>query len=149
MSVRKSRKSKVGRKPKINDLTLGKLRDAFLLGCSDAEACFYAEIHPDTLYEYQKKNPEYTEQKKLYKSNPVLLARRTVVEALKTDPNLALKYLERKLSDEFSLKQTVNTHIEESSKITGFNYIVPKGSVIPEDLYNKEGKRIDVIVSKE
>jgi len=51
MSVNKSRKSKAGRKPKMNSITLGKLREAFLLGCSDAEACFCAEIHPDTLYE--------------------------------------------------------------------------------------------------
>jgi hypothetical protein len=33
----------------------------------------------------------------------VLMARKTVVEAIKEDPNLALKFPERKKRDEFSL----------------------------------------------
>ena len=146
MQRKKVVKKSVGRKPKITQYTLGKLREAFLLGCSDVEACFYAEIHPDTLYDYQKKNPEYTEQKKLLKSNPILLARRTVVDGLKTDATLALKYLERKLSSEFSLKQTVVTE-EDSPRITGINYIVPKGSVVPAELYDRSGNSVSVIAS--
>ena len=92
MQRKKVVKKSVGRKPKITQYTLGKLREAFLLGCSDVEACFYAEIHPDTLYDYQKKNPEYTEQKKLLKSNPILLARRTVVDGLKTDATMNARH---------------------------------------------------------
>lgn len=128
MVVNKKRKLKPGRKPKINISILGKLREAFLLGCTDSEACLFAEIHPDTLYAYQKKNPKYSEQKTLFKSNPFLIARRSVVEALKTDPNLALKYLERKLSDEFSLRQEIKQTVNQE-KITGFNYIVPKDRI--------------------
>lgn len=110
---------KPGRKPKITNLLLGKLREAFLWGCTDREACLYADINPDTLYEYQKQHPEYTDQKELYKSNPILIARKSVVDALKTDPNLALKYLERKRSDEFSIKQTIN-QVPDDQQIGGF-----------------------------
>lgn len=93
-----------GRPQKITNQILGKLKEAFLWGCTDLEACFYADIHPDTLYEYQKKNPEYSEQKKCFKSNPILLARKVVVNALEGNPMLALRFLERRKRDEFSLK---------------------------------------------
>lgn len=118
-----------GRPKVINQTTLGKLREAFLWGCTDREACLYAGINPDTLYEYQKKNPKYTEQKDIYKSNPVLIARKSVIDALSSDPHLALKYLERKKSDEFSLKQTIDATVTEPVRITGFNYIVPKDRI--------------------
>lgn len=98
----------IGRPQKITNQVLGKLREAFLLGCTDQEACLNADINPDTLYEYQKRNLLFTEQKESYKSNPVLLARKTVVNALKRDPHLALKFLERKKKDEFSLKQNLD-----------------------------------------
>lgn len=149
MGSKKTSKKPIGRKPKIVESTLGKLREAFLLGCTDAEACLLADIHPDTLYDYQKKNPVFSEQKKLFKNNPVLQARKTVVESLKSDPNLALRFLERKLSDEFSLKQRVDAKIEESAKITAFNYIVPKGSIIPCDLYDSHGKPVTVTVAED
>jgi len=113
-----------GRPKKMTNQVLGKLKEAFLLGCSDAEACLYAGIHPDTLYEYQKQNPTYSEEKEMYKSNPFLLARKSVVTSLMKDPNLALKFLERRKSDEFSLRKTVDQNVT-SEAITGFTYVVP------------------------
>lgn len=98
----------MARPTKMTNITLGKLKEAFLMGCSDREACLYADINPDTLYEYQKLNTAYTEQKESFKSNPVLLARKTVVGAIEKDPDLALKYLERKKKDEFSLRQNLD-----------------------------------------
>jgi hypothetical protein len=121
-----------GRPTKITKTRLGKLREAFLWGCTDKEACFYADIHPDTLYEYQKKNPEYSEEKESFKSNPVLVARKTVVDSLKDNPQLALRYLERKKSDEFSLKQTIDQNINEK-RISGITYTIPEGAVLYED----------------
>lgn len=108
-----------GRKSKINNTLLGKLREAFLWGCTDREACLYADINPDTLYAYQKENPGYSEQKEQYKSNPVLIARKVIVEAMKNDPNLALKFLERRKSDEFSLKHIV-VQPPDSERFGGF-----------------------------
>lgn len=114
----------VGRPKKITNQVLGILKQAFLIGCTDLEACLYAEINPDTLYEYQKKNPKYSEEKEMYKSNPFLIARASVIAALKNDPHLALKFLERRKSDEFSLRKTVDQNVSGEA-ITGFTYIVP------------------------
>jgi len=125
-----------GRPTKMTKQRLGKLREAFLWGCTDSEACLYAGIHPDTLYEYQKKNVEYSEQKNVLKSNPVLLARKTVVDALTSDPKLALRFLERKASDEFSLKQTLDQNINEE-RISGINYIIPEDAELSETLQNQ------------
>lgn len=96
--------NKGGRPRKIDEAVLRKLEEAFGLGSTDAEACFYADIAPSTLYAYEKENPEFSERKKALKERPILLARRTVVNALETDYNHALRYLERKKRDEFSLR---------------------------------------------
>jgi hypothetical protein len=92
--------NKGGRPTKMTEATLGKLRQAFLLGASDKEACLLADIHPDTLYAYQKKNPEYSEQKKVLKLNPVLKARQTIFKSL-SSPRIAMWYLERRARAEF------------------------------------------------
>jgi predicted GIY-YIG superfamily endonuclease len=98
-----------GRPTKMTENTIGKLDEAFCWGCTDTEACLYADIHPDTLYEYIKKHPEYSDRKEALKENPVMLARASVVKSIKSEenPELALKYLERKKKDEFGVKQTV------------------------------------------
>ncbi len=36
--------------------TLQKLEEAFAMDCTDEEACFYANIAPASLYNYQKQN---------------------------------------------------------------------------------------------
>ena len=90
-----------GRPPKIDKEVLGKLEQAFKMGATDREACYYANINPDTLYEYQKRNPEFTEQKEAWKQNPVLKAKNTIFKSL-DDPKTAQWYLERKCKEEFS-----------------------------------------------
>jgi hypothetical protein len=91
----------------MTEATVNKLEEAFAFGCTDQEACLYADISKQCLYNYQEKNPEFVDRKELLKENPVLLARKSVVGDLEDDSNLALKYLERKKKDEFSLKQIV------------------------------------------
>lgn len=91
------------RPTKMTPSTISKLEEAFALGCTDLEASLYANIAPATLYNYQDKNPGFLERKDQLKSSPVLKARMTVVNSL-DDPVLALKYLERKKKDEFSLR---------------------------------------------
>ena len=93
-------KNKVGRPLKIDDNILGKLKEAFLMGCTDAEACLFADINPDTLYEFQKKNPKFSEQKEGWKKNPVLKAKKTIFDNLDKVAT-ASWYLERKCKDEF------------------------------------------------
>lgn len=86
---------------------IDKLEQAFLLGCTDIEACLAADIAEKTLYNYQEKHPEFLQRKNRLKENPVYKARRSVVNALDKDPDLALKYLERKKKMEFSLRSEI------------------------------------------
>ena len=97
-------KNKGGRPTKMSKETIAKLEEVFSLGGSDSEACFYANISKQTLYNYQKENPEFVDRKEALKEKPILKARQTVVKAL-DDPKDAQWFLERKRKEEFSLRQ--------------------------------------------
>lgn len=104
-----------GRPPAMTPATIAKLEEAFAWGCSDVEACLWADIAPATLYKYQVKNPKFTERKASLKEKPVLLARKAVVQAIvKGDRNMALAYLDRKRREEFSTKSQVENSGEQS-----------------------------------
>lgn len=95
--------NKVGRPTVMNKETLEKLRQGFLMGFSDREACSYADINPQSLYNYQTDHPEYVEQKELWKQQPIFKAKMIVVAALeRKDREMAKWYLERKNKEEFS-----------------------------------------------
>lgn len=96
-----------GRPTVVTPDILRKLEEAFAMGCTDLEACFFADIGKTTLYKYQNENPLFTERKEELKQSPVFEARKSVINGLKDDPKLALAYLERKKKDEFSLRQEV------------------------------------------
>lgn len=84
---------------------LQKLEQAFALDCTDEEACFYADISPSSLYAYQARKPKFLERKQALRLQPILKARMELVRGLGGNPELSLKYLERKRRDEFSPKQ--------------------------------------------
>lgn len=88
----------------MTDELVNKLEYAFALGCTDEEACFYADISKQTLYNYQDKHPGFVDRKEALKSRPIFVARETLLRGLARDPDLALKMLERKKKDEFSLR---------------------------------------------
>lgn len=90
---------------------LQKLEYAFRLGCTDREACIEAGIAPQTLYNHQSANPAFLEQKELWKSDPILKARKTIVDRLSSDPNIAMKYLEKKLPEEFGNHQRLSVGV--------------------------------------
>jgi hypothetical protein len=83
-----------------------KLEEAFALGCTDLEACFYANISKHTLYNYQNANPEFIDRKESLKERPVLLARQSVIKALESDEpackKIAFDYLTKRKRDEFA-----------------------------------------------
>ena len=88
------------------EIVLQKLEQAWALDCSDAEAAAYADISETALHAYIAKNPEISERKKRLKKRPVLAARSTVIKKIQAgDAKLAMQYLERKLSGEFSTMQ--------------------------------------------
>lgn len=96
---------KVGRPTLMTQETINKLEQAFSLGASDLEACFYAGISTQTLYNYQNANPEYIERKAALKERLVLKARTVIKDALEdNDKNTAQWYLERKKKNEFSTR---------------------------------------------
>ena len=104
--VRKDGKFDTGRKQIVDDSVLQKLQTAFSLGCSDEEASSFAEIAVSTLYNYQKKNPDFLEWKQQLKEKPILKARNTVVKNL-DDPKIALEYLKAKKKDEFGQRMEI------------------------------------------
>lgn len=95
----------------MTERTIGKLRHAFLMGCTDEEACIYAGINKDTLYAYQVNNPKFSDKKRLWKENPVLKARTTVFKSLDI-AEIAQWFLERKKKDEFSTRQELGGAID-------------------------------------
>lgn len=114
-TAKKSEKKR-GRPTIITPEIIAKLEQAFSLGCSDLEACIYADIGKTALYDYQEKNPEFRERKEALKQKLVLKARTIVANALeKEDENTAKWYLERKARDEFAAKQEVAVGNLESS----------------------------------
>lgn len=99
--------AELGRPTVFDEETLRKLDEAFLLGCTDGEAQFYANVSSSAFYAYQAENPDFKERKEKLKENPFFLARKSVIEGF-SNPELALKYLERKKKDEFSLRQELS-----------------------------------------
>lgn len=93
-------KNKGGRPRVINESVLDKLEEVFALGGTDEEACLFANIAVDTLYKYQRENPEYIKRKEELKETPILKARRTVIDSL-DKPEMAFRFLERKRKKEF------------------------------------------------
>lgn len=102
-SIKATRKKKlIGRPTVVTEDVVSKLEEAFSWGCSDIEACLWADIAPATLYKHQERHPEFAERKAELKENPILLARKSVVNALPKDSKLAMDFLSRKKKDEFS-----------------------------------------------
>ena len=103
---------------------IAKLREAFLIGATDSEACGYADISARTLYDYQEKHPKFLQKKQAWKDQPILKAKMTVVKAL-DEAKDAQWYLERKSKDEFSIRSIVNGSIslenivKKANKYTG------------------------------
>jgi len=94
----------IGRPTVMTELTVNKLEEAFSMGCTDNEACLYADITKKTLYNYQDANPEFIHRKETLKDKPVLMARQAVIKGFAEDHAHALRFLERKKKDEFSLR---------------------------------------------
>lgn len=121
----KKTRDKEGRPTVMTEEALRKVEEAFAWGCTDLEACFFADISKTALYNYQLAHPEFKERKDALKSRPILAARRTVLDGITgvpaqyddkgnvtqteipCNPDLALKFLERVKKDEFGLRREV------------------------------------------
>lgn len=101
-------KRKIGRPTVINKQVIQKLREAFLMGCTDEEACLFAGIGTSTLYKFIEKNPDFREQKNTWKEYPKLRSRKNVTDKIdEGNTSISQWYLERKAKDEFALRNEV------------------------------------------
>lgn len=97
----KKRKSNAGRKPKVTENVVNKLEEAFEMDCTIGEACLHAGISRQAYYDLIEKRPELLDRFDELRNSPVLNARRTVTKAIKTNPDQAFRYLEKKAKREF------------------------------------------------
>jgi hypothetical protein len=97
----------------MTEAVIAKLEEAFAWGCTDIEACLWADIATPTLYLYQEKHPEFIDRKNSLKEKPILLARKSVVDSLPKDSKLAMDFLSRKRKDEFSTKSETDLRVKE------------------------------------
>ncbi len=83
-----------------------------MMGCTNREACFYAEVPESTFYDFLKEYPEYSDKIAMWKDYEKIKARLVVHKALDNgDRDMAKWYLERKAKDEFSIKQEFDTTV--------------------------------------
>lgn len=112
--------NELGRPETITPEIEAVLKEAFAIGCSDKEAMAYASdklstkdkpvhIAESVFYDYQKRHPDFLEQKEALKLRPTLKARNSVVAGL-NEPEFALKYLSKKKRDEFGDRLDLTTN---------------------------------------
>lgn len=101
-------KNKGGRPVTFNEDIVKKLEEVFSLDGTVSEACFYAGISRETYYNHVKESSELYDRFESLRNKPVLSARKEVISAFTKNPELALKYLERKKKSEFAPKTEVD-----------------------------------------
>lgn len=112
-------KNKVGRPTKMTDDVVNKLEFAFMRGLSDQEACLYAGISKQTLYNYQNDHPEFIDQKASFKSNVKMHAKLNLAKEVieKKNVELSLFVLERTV-DEYKPKQEVSANVDMAARFS-------------------------------
>ena len=95
------------RKSKLTPEVKKKLEEVYQLDCSMQEIAFWVDVSLATIYNWKKEEPELFEKLERLREKPVLIARKTIVNGISSDTNLAMKYLERKKRNEFSQKYEI------------------------------------------
>lgn len=115
----KKKEENIGWRPTVmTDKVVAKLEEGFTMGFTDLEACLYAEISKDALYDYCKKVPTFTDRKELLKEQPKMKAKINITNSISDWDSLDSKwYLERKSKDEFSLRTEVEQNITGDLKV--------------------------------
>lgn len=96
------------------NIVIQKLEQVWSIGGTDKEACLYADISPAALSNYLKNHPVISERKTALLESPKLKARQEVIKGLSNNPEFALKYLERKASNEFAIKNKVEHSADQT-----------------------------------
>jgi hypothetical protein len=107
---------------KDEKIVIQKLEQAWARDLSDKSASAYADISAAALCDYLKKHPKLSERRSRLKEHPVLAATETVIRAIKIDPEMAFKYLERKRPDEFAPRSKIeNTNLNLNQNLDDLN----------------------------
>lgn len=108
---RKKKNRRIGRPPKITPAVLDKLTYAYSIGCTDVEACAYADISLSCLYKYLDGHTDYKERRDILKKKPVLQAKQNIVDLLEQGDGVTTRwYLEKKCGDEFNSRAEVEVN---------------------------------------
>ena len=112
-------KNKGGQPTKMTPGTIRLLKDAFVWGCTDSEACCYAEIAPSTLYKYASEHPEFLELKNKLKDMPVMKSKRIISAAL-DDGDLATanRVIDRKEGQKI-VQENINVELTHEQWLDG------------------------------
>ena len=105
-------KNKGGRPTVMTPEVVSKLEYGFMKGLNDTEACLYADISRQALYDYCNKYPEFADRKEELKKKPSIKAKLNIEEAIEAgDTDISKWYLERRNKEEFSLKTEVKADV--------------------------------------
>lgn len=109
---------------KLTPEVVSKLKDAFAIGATVEQACFYAEISRNTYWKWCKKNPELSDEFSEMKSKLPLAAKHNIATAIHNRDLFHSRWLiERKEPENYG----------EKLKIEHSGGISTDGSAHPED----------------
>ena len=120
-----AKKSNAGRPTVMTKDTIAKLEEAFKCGASDLEACFYADISKDSLYNYQKKHPEFIERKEALKNHLKFVSKNVLSKSINEgNANDAKWYLERRDKDFLPKNKVDNQDLDKDGNPTDKKMVV-------------------------
>ena len=120
-NIKKKTKKHAGWRPSVvTPEVIAKLEYGFTKWLTDLEACLYADISKDALYNYINKNPEFSDRKELLKQQPKMKAKINIAEKIEEKDDYNSRwYLETKWKDEFSKQvKTINENTNTNADVT-------------------------------
>jgi hypothetical protein len=132
-----------GRPTVMTKEVLGKLEEAFLCDATNDEAAYYAGINPDTLYEYKKNNPKYSEHIKTLRGMTGLKAKANIKKSIESGDKYDSRwYLERRDKD---YKPKSKHEVSGNVGLTLLEQIIDDGDKEPEEKDGCRGGCKDVL----
>lgn len=113
-----TKKRKVGRPTVMTSEVIAKLESAFSIGANSLEACAFAQISPNSLYDYEKIHPEFRERKEQLRKRPILAAKNTIAEYAQKDPRTAQWLLEKRCKEEYGQVVKIEAEANISNRHT-------------------------------
>jgi hypothetical protein len=110
---KKPRVNPVGRPTKYNNNRAGKIIEALALGNTRGLACKYAGISADAFAAWLKNKTDFSEAVMQAESSVEMIAVDSIVGSFNVNPQMALKYLERRNPKEWAETTQVKLSLDE------------------------------------